>query len=279
MKLKKLIESDDAVVGVITVVLIIGVLVAVLTLVNSSYVPQWIEEEEAKHMTLVHNQFADLKHSLDMQSLTNEKTAISTYITLSRNEIPFFDEWRSNSKLQLLSNSSSIIFESNTSSNTSITSSAIAFYSKNTYFVNQIFVYEMGTYLLAQQDSSVMKGRPSIIVEEYGNNISITIVNISGISGKTFAAGNGAYPIYTEVISDPEDTIKYNVTGITVYTSFPNAWHKAFNNSLRNTGIDFEIIKDNNKVEVNFDDPSGDYYNMFIKEVKISAQIAWGLIE
>jgi len=45
MKILNLKNEDNAVVGIITVVLIIGLLVSVLSVVKLTYVPQWVEED------------------------------------------------------------------------------------------------------------------------------------------------------------------------------------------------------------------------------------------
>jgi len=286
MGLKCLIRNNDAVVGIVTTVMLIGLLVTVLAIVNTLYVPNWIEEEEAKHMEAVSNQFANLKFALDIQSLVDDPTSISTSITLARNEIPIFDTQRSAGELNILSNSSSMDIKGNTSINSKfINSSAIIYSSKNTYFVNQNYVYEMGTFILSQEDSNVVIGKPSIFIVEprymYDINISITVVNISGVGSKNFAAGFGTYPIYTQVVNNSNPIIIENCSNITIYTTYTNTWYTVFNETLRYYGskdTDYEIDESNNMVKVEFISPILKY-NVFVKEVKIAAQIAWGLVE
>ena len=76
MKKQHDIKNDDAVVGIFTVVLIISLIVVVLGIVNTVYVPQWMKSAEFQHMNQVSNQFAQLKYALDIQSITNGSSAI-----------------------------------------------------------------------------------------------------------------------------------------------------------------------------------------------------------
>jgi hypothetical protein len=64
-------NSDDAVVGIVVTVLLIGLILAVIIMVNTIYVPQWLENSEASHMGEVTNQFTQLKYALDCDNNTN----------------------------------------------------------------------------------------------------------------------------------------------------------------------------------------------------------------
>ena len=63
---------------------------------------------------------------------------------------------------------------------------------------------------------------------------------------------------------------------------YPNAWKMIFNNSLVSytyNGIDFSFDESySDRIIVEFSDTEGDYFNLLIKEVEISTQIAFGLV-
>jgi hypothetical protein len=115
----------------------------------------------------------------------------------------------------------------------------------------------------------------------YGKNLSITIINITaGTGSNNFVSGRGTFPIYTQVIQNTlQYTVMHNVTNITIQTNYPDAWYQAFNVSLVYSGITHTIIKTTNGIFVNLTDTKGDYYNIFMRETKISADLAFGVIE
>ena len=150
-------------------------------------------------------------------------------------------------------------------------------------FVDQSYIYQAGALILNQLESSIVYGMPSFFVTTWGENMSFTIVNISGLSGKTFVSGYGTYPIYTKCInSEHSYNIINNVTNITVVTEYPNAWKMIFNNSLVSytyNGIEYSFDESySDRIIIEFSDDEGDYYTLSVKEVKISAQIAFGLV-
>jgi hypothetical protein len=281
MRYFNIIKSNDAVVGMISAILLIGLLVMVLSFVNYSYVPQWVENEESSHMEMVSNQFAQLKYAIDIQSLINDNTALTTSIKLSRDEIPFLDPYRNFGSITVKPDRCTFVILDNNGNYYNYTTDSIEFSSQNLYYVNQDYIFEAGAIILAQSNSSVAKGQPSINLIEYGKNLSITFVNITGVRGKSFASGIGTYPIYTRVLSinDQYTTIE-NVDKLTVFTSYPKAWYTIFNDSLLYSGFSYYInpLDINNRVIVDFGSIPSDNYDIFIKEVKISAQIAWGIV-
>ncbi len=289
--MKKIKNSDDAVVGIIVTVLLIGLMLTVGVMVKTVYVPQWIEEKEAAHMEEVSNQFAMLKYALDIQSIVDQSTAISATITLGNKEIPFFDLGRTFDTLSVIEDSCTITVKNNTVSS-SYSTDAIKYSSRNLYFVDQSYVYEAGSLILSQYPSSILYGKPSFFVTEFGKNLSFTFVNISGIAGRTSVSGYGNYPVYLMVMNPSNQYTEINnVTNITIVTNYADAWYIALNSSLMQSisGFEYEgngvskvgyyITSASDRVTLEFIDSSGDYINFFIKEVNISAQIAFGLIE
>ena len=289
--MKKIKNLDDAVVGIIVTVLLIGLILTVGVMVKTVYVPQWIEEKEAAHMEEVSNQFAMLKYALDIQSIVDQSTAISATITLGNKEIPFFDLGRTFDTLSVIEDSCTITVKNNTVSR-SYSTDAIKYSSRNLYFVDQSYVYEAGSLILSQYPSSILYGKPSFFVTEFGKNLSFTFVNISGIAGRMSVSGYGNYPVYLMVISPSNQYTEIkNVTDITITTNYADAWYIALNSSLMQSISGFEykgngvskvgynITSASDRVTLEFIDSSGDYINFFIKEVNISAQIASGLIE
>jgi hypothetical protein len=285
MKNNSLNDSDEAVVGIVVTVLIIGLILSVLVMVNTVYVPQWTEGAEAEHMEKIANQFTQLKYALDLQSIANDSTTMSTSIVLGSREIPFFNSGRTYGSLQIEDDNCNIIVNRNgTSTSYSYLSDSIKYSSGNSRFVDQSYIFQAGALILNQLESSIIYGMPSFYVTSWGENMSFTIVNISGISGKTYVSGYGTYPIYTKCLTSETTTYPpiANVTNITVITEYPNAWKMVFNNTLVSytyNGIDYSFDESySDRIILELIDNEGDYFNLLVKEVKISAQIAFGLV-
>jgi hypothetical protein len=280
MKKQHDIKTDNAVVGVFTVVLIISLIVGVIAVINTVYVPQWMKQAEFRHMNEVSNQFSQLKYALDIQSIINGSSAIGSPVTMGTTEIPFLGVHQSFDELSILSNSCIISITNNTHSSSFITDS-IKFTSHNTNFIDQSFIYEAGSLILVQADQNDLIARPSILVTHYGKNLSITIINITtGTGSNSFASGRGTFPIYTQVTQNNlQYTVMHNVTTITVKTNYSDAWYQAFNVSLLHSNITHTISKTTDGIIVKLIDTNGNYYNIFMRETIISVDLAFGVVE
>jgi hypothetical protein len=279
-KKQNYIKTDNAIVGIFTVVLIISLIIGVMAVINTVYVPQWMKQAEFRHMNQVSNQFAQLKYALDIQSITNGSSAIGSLVTMGTIEIPFLGVHQSFDELSIPSKSCTLSITNKTGSHSSYTTDSIKFTSHNTNFVDQSYIYEAGILILDQAEQSVLLARPSILVTKYGENLSITFINTTAGSGSNnFASGRGTFPIYTQIIQNNQQyTVIHNVTNITIQTQYPDAWCQAFNVSLSYSGINHTIIKTTNGIIVNLTDTKRDY-NIFIREIKISVDLAFGLVE
>ena len=59
--MRKIKKMDGAVVGIIATFLITGLIVIVISLIQTVYIPKWMEQTEADHMEVVSDQFSQLK--------------------------------------------------------------------------------------------------------------------------------------------------------------------------------------------------------------------------
>lgn len=273
-------NTDHAVVGIFTTVLIISLIVIILGVINTVYVPQWMKTAEFQHMNEVSNQFAELKHTLDIQSITNGSSAMGSLVTMGTLEIPLFSVHQSFDQLSIPSNTCTFLMTNNSGYDLSFTTDSITFTSHNTNFVDQSYIYEAGALILNQVDNSVLLGRPSILVTAYGKNLTISFMNVSvGTGANNFASGRGTYVIYTQIVQNNQQyTLIHNVTNIAIQTNYPDAWYDAFNMTLLHSGIENKIAKTPQSISVNFIDENEDYYNVFIREIKITADLAFGMI-
>ncbi len=94
-------------VGVVVAILVVSLLVAVLVIIQTYYVPQWMKEREAEHMDVVANQFASLKYSIDLQAMEKSSSPLINSITLGSKELPYFVSSRAFGSLEILSSQES----------------------------------------------------------------------------------------------------------------------------------------------------------------------------
>lgn len=280
--IRKIIKQDDGLVGIVVTVLIIGLIVVVTGIIQSVYVPQWLEQKEADHMHLVSYQFTQLKQSLDILSIIDQKNAISVYITLGTSEIPIFGTGKTYDYLNVLSNnySNCNVEISNSTKSYNFSLGTIKYSSENSYFVDQSFIYEAGTIILSQSGGNILNGKPSFFVSN-STNISFNIVNVSSIMGKENAGGYGTYSLYMEYNNSTSYSIQ-NLTYINITTNYKNAWYTFFNDSsVKNSLPDYDIniswINENVCIiSVKFENTLP---NLILKVSEISVQVAPGWVK
>jgi len=285
MKYKKLRNNEHGVVGIVTTFLIIGLIVIILSLLQTTYIPKWMEQSESEHMEQVEDQFAQLKFSIDTQSVFKQQNIpIATSITLGNKEHPFLVSNRAYGSLEIISNSTIITVEDNQTNQFIYPLGTIKYSSSNAYYINQNFIYETGATIISQSDGNIMTIKPTFSVKKEKNiTIKFTLIDITPIGNKKSMAGYGTYPIQTEYF-DNENIILNNISKIDFQTNYQTSWKNFFNRALKNGGLNY--AGDNTNYSINNIDDSitiefidNEIYNLEIKHVAIGAQIAPGWIE
>ncbi len=272
--IKKFVKSDDGLVGIVVTVLVIGLVIVVTGIVQSVYMPQWLEQKEAEHMHMVSYQFAQLKQSLDILSVIEQENAISIYITLGTPEIPIFGTGRTYDDLNILTNNCSVEVSNDTSSY-SFSLGTVKFTSQNSYFVDQSYIYEAGALILSQGSAGILNGKPFLSVSNF-TNVSFTIINISSLEGKKIAGGYGTYSMYMEYLNSYYFTVD-DFRFINITTNYKNAWRTFFNSTtLKYSLLTYDISDTDYGISVEF---SGTLGNIILKVSEISVQMAPGWIE
>ena len=275
---KKIIKSNEGVVGIVVAVLLIGLMVSVVSLVQSVYVPKWMEQKEAEHMNEISSQFSHLKFAIDTQSSTGQLSSpIASSITLGSKEMPFLMSLRAFGYLDILPDSIYFDFANNTD-NYQFSIGSIKYSSLNGYYLDQSFVYQAGAVIVNQYEGNMMSIKPFfVIVNDSGEvNITIKLVDIIDIGGKASASGFGTTAIQTEYLEYND----YNLTdieSIEINTLYPNAWGIYLDWLLEKQlePSDYSLNVNNNDITINFTNQP----NLDIQITKIVAQIGAGWIE
>jgi len=283
MKEKRdIVESNEAVVGIVVTVLLIGLVLSVTVMINNVYVPQWVEREEVTHMDQVSQQFSQLKYAIDMQSMIEGATSVSTGITLGNREIPFFNAGRSYGSLTIDPNSCIFTVNCTDAGNPLskiYSTDSIIYSSGNSYYVDQDYVLQGGALILNQDRTNVLLAKPSIIVDKDSNGlitINFTLNNIQGVEGKTAGGGFGTYEVFTQVTGSSVNITKYsNIDNITIETAYPEAWNSSIRRSFFQPGLLINHTTKTlpNKLVITFNE----YYPITINSIEIKTEIGFGI--
>lgn len=242
-------KTDSAVVGMVSAILIVGLIVTVISIVQVVYVPIIMEQREAEHMDKVTEQFGSLTSVIDSQASFGTKgIPVATFVTLGNKELPFLVSSKAFGTLEilddpLLNNTPSITITSSGGSQ-SFPIGVITYTSDNAYYLEQSYTYEAGAMIVSQSSGNIMMVPPFFFVDYNETNNTVTlsfdVVNISSIGNKTIASGYGTYPIQTEFHRISSNITFENVTRMTIDTPFSNAWFIFINRTLTSEGLNRE---------------------------------------
>jgi hypothetical protein len=278
-------KTDSAVVGMVSAILVVGLIVAVISIVQVTYVPIIMKQREADHMDTVTEQFGSLTSVIDGQAANEMKgIPIATFVTLGNKELPFLVSSKAYGTLEILDNARTLtITNKSGGAPHTFLIGVITYSSANAYYLDQSYTYEAGAMIASQSQGNSMMCRPGFYVDYDSTsntiNISFDVVNISSFGQKTIAGGFGTYPIHTEFQDISKYTIFTNVRNITIATPFSNAWFVFMNRSLMNANLNPQsYLKDTGKaVVLNLQTFTSVIVN--IKIIDIRAQIGPGWAE
>jgi hypothetical protein len=241
-------KDSSAVVGIVTAILLVGLFVSVFAIVQTVYVPQWMEEIEAEHMNEVAKQVSQMKFATDLQLHGTSQTvnlSISSPITLGSGKIPYLLSERSSGTLSISENSTTFTISNATHSST-IVLNAIQYQSYNTYYVDQIYTYEAGAIVTGQEEGSFLSAPPFFSMQNQSiDTMTLTLVNVTSIGGKTSASGYDTTSIRTQYDPTFDQALQYtNLTTLWISTQYPAAWSNYFNDTLTDAGLTYGLSND-----------------------------------
>jgi len=298
MKYKKLKNSDDAVVGIIVAVLLIGLVLIIVSVFQTVFIPNWMKNIEAGHMDEVAGQFSQLKFAVDIQSsLQTNDIPVSVPITIGNKQFPLLQSSQSFGQIDILDNSSYFSF-GNISESAIVYIGNVVFDSFNAYFIDQTYIYEAGAIIVSQNEGNIMTVRPDFSLEITGGGTSFdanfSLINITDVGNKDTASGYGTYPIRVEYDNGYLEEIPDDITTITISSNYAESWQlyfiNLFRNAISNSGLtysDYETIishtPGSNIVTVDIGQFALDLgltaINLDVYRIDIKSQIAPGWVE
>ena len=306
IKPRRISQNDRAVAGIVVAVMMVGLTLAIVSLVQIYYVPKWMKAREAEHLGNVEDQFSRLKYAIDQQAAEGsagglgKDVPISTSITLGSENLGFLVSQRAFGRINLITSGCLCFFQMAGGTNEQYDLTILKYMSENSYYLDQAFVLEGGAVVLNQSGSNVFLIKPSIS-SYYSNRVltcNWTCINLQPEGGVTSLSGYGTYPIQTKFLGN--GTVHFDsVTNISITTYHPEIWRQFFIDLITSTptnivgryftlGTDFTIPAftegDNNKamMTVNFNCGSSyldDKVVFNVNVVTISVEFAPGWIE
>jgi hypothetical protein len=250
--MKKIMKktTDSALVGIVSAILIVGLIVAVISIIQVVYVPIIMEQREAEHMDMVAKEFSSLTSVIDDQAANGRKgIPIPTFVTLGNKELPFLVSSKAFGTLEILDDPLLDTVRSLTVTNSSGSQTfpigVITYSSDNAYYLEQSYTYEAGAMIVSQSQGNMMM-IPPFFFADYNDSkdppltITFDVVNISSVGNKTIASGFGTYPVQTEFYNVSRNITFINVSSMTIATPFSNAWFVFINRSLIQAGLNPE---------------------------------------
>jgi type II secretory pathway pseudopilin PulG len=284
---KKIIRSlktkNEAVAGIVVAVMIVGLVLAIVSIIQTIYIPKWMESREAEHMGVVSDQFSQLKYAIDSQIVSQKNTPISTPITLGSRELGFFISNKAFGRLAIISNGWAYRITRTVGDTFEGNFGVLRYNSENSYFLNQAYTYEIGGVILDQDQGYVFIIKPEVSARYNTSNrqvdLSMRCIDLISNDDRTSITGYGTYPVRTEYIASTNDTIT-SVKSLTVITPFPAIWENFLNATLSKVYLEknnhYMITKSSNQVTVSFNYPPLTNVILNLETAIVSTQITMG---
>jgi hypothetical protein len=298
--------EDEGVASTVGTIMALMVFMAFLSMFTSQYVPVWMEENEASHMSEAYGQFAALKQSVDMQILAGTIQGTSPVqmfspIKLGAAGIPMFASptpgtlsiYRSASydNVSFCFNTSTTMTQSNILNFTKNTGGTIKLKADNRYYIEQELAYENDALIIRQPDGQYMKATPGLIITSSGGLylISYTQVDLRGDDTDYIGFGTRAVSTlmkstttmtYTNLTneSSPGKPTIYPYLYINHTGYYERAWNASLNQTLSRAGLrwgrDFTNASTDYVIVSTLKSPPGSMEKMW----EVSLQIRTGII-
>lgn len=253
MSVRTFKDCETAVSTVVSAVLFLGIIVALLTVMQVSYVPEWKTSAEQAHMADVYYDMSVLRSNIDILSVASASNpgntmTFSAPIRAGGASIPLVSPGRSSGTLgfvpgtpgmRITTNGTTISYDSG---NFLEGLGTVYYTSENSYFVDQTYAYESGALILAQGELSLMKQSPSIAIRRTDNSSNITLyLNAIQIPGTAKAISSNSIEEvrvrYTSSATLYAEEVLFTDLTLRVDTAHPAAWEEFLRREVTSAGL------------------------------------------
>jgi len=213
-QVRRLRQDESGVASTVGTIMALLVFLTFMSMIVNQYVPVWMKDSEASHMSGTFGQFGTLKGNIDLQMLAAlmaqmsgvHYIPITTFspITLGLDGIPIFagptagnlnsyplsSPWTT----QLTYSIRGVSTKLNESS-----SGRIQLDVYNRYYIRQSVIYENGAVIRWQIDGQSIRAEPTFEVELVNNTVQISVVQLS-LFGAGSAAGTATEGVHSKLL-------------------------------------------------------------------------------
>ena len=231
--------DEDAQVGMISTILLLGVAVLIFSTIMLYYVPIWIRDTESGHMDLVAGQFSSLHNTLNN---VNETSISSVPISLGTGGIPMVGFGKTSGTLNIIPVDPSMCINSIENNLSLSAGGCIVYIPSSKFFVPQTYQYSNGALLLIQGDRAILKFGPDWDFEVIDETLLVRLSLIT-ISGSNSIGGSDEVQInilQQDMFMNQLYIPGYPETGtiiLEIDTLYPEAWSDYIGETLRGRDI------------------------------------------
>lgn len=259
--IRKFKDDDNGVAAVIGTIMGLMVFLAFISLFVLYWVPVMMEDNEARHMRTVIDQFGDLKSEVDNQISLDKRNSSWSPIKLGADGVPMFErETPGELSLRLNSEFYNLTFQDTGEDIFENSSGCVDLVAYNRFYVRQTIIYENGAVLISQKKGDVVKVEPSFDIDVEGDEVTLSLTMISLIHDTDDSiAGIGLEGVTTKVLFTDRWTYT-NITSpngrvtLTISSSYNKAWKNYYDSFLTNAGLaNYNITETSNKIQIEID--------------------------
>jgi len=235
--------SDEGVSVVVSVVLLLGLLVAVTTIIHATYVPDWRKSVEESHMDEILEDLAEFKSKIDLIAAVSpqEEYTISQSVMLGGGSIPVISPTKSSGTLRtdLLLPDLYIIADNYTVAYAFPALGTIELEMDNFYAMDRIFAYENGALILKEINRSNMALAPGITLRKLENGTKVLTVQIIDMDLESESIGSSGVEEISFTYTSSR-TCFSNITknvNIMITSNYPDAWKTFFIDRAKDAGL------------------------------------------
>ncbi len=190
----------------VTSIMMLGILMTILAMIFTVYIPIWAKTGESTHMEGVESSFLDIKSTIDKQITDNEGigSSFSTKLKLGAEGGAILGIGRTNGILDFEPDEFSLnVYNTDDINNIyGFSSGNIQFESENIYYTNQYFTYENGAVILAQEGKTAMRAEPhfNIRYDSVTNKTILDTTLIQLIGSPDGVTGSDFHTVDTKLI-------------------------------------------------------------------------------
>ena len=248
-------RDEESVAASIGTMLAVLVMLALLTMVTTSWAPEWTKSKEADHMRVVESQMSNLKALVDSLTLSgNTNAVVSSPITLGSSGVPLFSS-TAHGTISLRSSSSEGFNTFNITNSTGrferVAYGSIAYESHNTEFIDQEYFYECGAIVINQGKESVVSIGPGTIIQNVSGQLEISITLVSITSDGSTYTSDGTVGVQCRLVNEKICTTNtwpgLETVHIEITSPAYEAWKDYWNHIIPKSGVgsgDYDVSVD-----------------------------------